>query len=73
MMRSAQKNPFEKTRSDKNWSIYKTQRNFCMKLFRKTEKDYFSNVNPNICGTMKALGKLLDCIYQIRATFLTKE
>ena len=73
MIRSRQRNRFDKTRSDKNWSIYKAQRNFCTKLFRKTKKDYFSKANPNIYRTMKAFGELLDRIYQTKETFLTAE
>ena len=48
MMKSRLKKRFNKTRSDENLSLYKTQRNFCMKLLRKTKKDYFSKVNSKL-------------------------
>ena len=46
MIRSRLKNHFKKTRFDENWSLYKTQTNFSLKLLRKTKKDYFSKENP---------------------------
>ena len=55
MTRSRLKNRFHKTRSDENWSLYKTQRNFCMKSLRKTNKDYFSKVNPKLVSDNKSL------------------
>ena len=39
MIRSRLKNRSNKTRSDKKWTLYETQKNFCMKLLRKTKKD----------------------------------
>ena len=39
MIRSRLKNPFDKTRSDENWSLYKTQREFCTKFFKKGKED----------------------------------
>ena len=39
MIRSRLKIRFHKTRPDENWLLYKTQRNLCMKLLRKTKKD----------------------------------
>ena len=48
MIRPRLKNCFNKTRSDENWTLYKTQRNFCTKLLRKTKIDYFSKVNPKL-------------------------
>ena len=64
MIRSRLKNRFNKTRSDENWSIYKTQRNFCTKLLRKTKKRLFFKG--------KSKGELLSRISQTKETSLTK-
>ena len=45
---SKRKNRFNKTRSDENWSLYKTQRKFCTKLSKKKYGRLFlSFLNPN--------------------------
>ena len=72
MIRSKLKNRFHKTRSDKNWLLYKTQRNLYTKLLRKTKKDYFSKLNPKLVLAIKTSGELLNPISQTKATFLTK-
>ena len=48
MIRYRLKYPFNKTRSDTKWSLYKMKRNFSAKLLKKAEKDYFSKVNPKL-------------------------
>ena len=60
MTRSRLKNYFNKTRSNENWSLYKTQRNFCTELFRRAKTDFFSKISPklvsdnkNFCPTIK--------------------
>ena len=45
MHSSRSKNVFNKNRTPKTWDSYKKQRNFCVKLFRKTKKEYFENIN----------------------------
>ena len=45
MKRSKLKNNFNKNRNHKNWCKYKTQRNYCVNLLRKSKKQYFSNIN----------------------------
>ena len=45
MTRSRLKNIYNKKRSYDNWDKYKKQRNFCMKLLRKTKQDYFNNID----------------------------
>ena len=42
MIRSRLNNCFNKNRTDENWSLYKTQSNFCTEFFRKTKKDYLN-------------------------------
>ena len=45
MHRSRLKNKYIRKRNDKNWENYKKQRNFCVDLLRKTEAEYFRNLN----------------------------
>ena len=47
MHRSKLKNRFNKCRTYENWCNYKTQRNYCVSLFRKTKQQYFKNLNLN--------------------------
>ena len=44
MKRSKLKNELNKNRSHENWCKYKTQRNHCVSLLRKS-KQYFNNIN----------------------------
>ena len=43
--RSRLKNKFNENSSAKNWSSYKKQRNFCLKLLRQTKEKYMNNIN----------------------------
>ena len=45
MHRSKLKNKFNKKRTNENWENYKTQRNFCVNLPRKTKREYFQQLN----------------------------
>ena len=45
IQRSKFKNRFNKCRTYENWCNYKTQRNYCVSLLRKTKKQYFKNLN----------------------------
>ena len=47
MHRSKFKNRFNKCRTHENWCNYKTQRNYCVSLLRKTKQQYFKNLNLN--------------------------
>ena len=53
MLRYRLKNCFNKNKSDENRTLFKTQRNFCAKLLRKTKKDYLSKVNPKLVSDNK--------------------
>ena len=48
MVQSKLKNRFNKKKTTENWNNYKNQRNFCVKLLRKTKKDYFNSLNVKI-------------------------
>ena len=45
MGKSKLKNNFNQDRNHKHWWKYKTQRNYCVNLLRKSKKQYFSNIN----------------------------
>ena len=72
MIRSRLKSCFNKTRSDKNWSLYKTQRNFRTKLLRKTKKDYFSNVNAKLVSDNKSSWRTIKPYFSDKGNFSNK-
>ena len=45
MVRSKLKNKYNKIRTEENWDSYQKQRNFCVNLLRKTEKEYFNDLD----------------------------
>ena len=47
MKRSKLRNVYNKFPTNENMTIYKKQRNLCVKLSKKTKRDYFSNLNIN--------------------------
>ena len=72
MIRSRLKNRFNKTKSDENWTLYKTQRNFCTKLLRKTKKDYFSKVNPKLVYDNKNFWRTIKPHFSDKGNFSNK-
>ena len=59
MMRSRLKKIYNKKRSYDNWDKYKKQRNFCVKLLRKTKQDYFSNTDVKSVSDTKKFWKTI--------------
>ncbi len=53
MARSKAKNKYYKDRTKTNWAYYKKIRQECVKLVRKTKKDYFSSININFVADCK--------------------
>ena len=45
MLRSQLKRMLNNNKSEKNSKKYKQQRNYCVKLFRKTKMEYFQNMD----------------------------
>ena len=72
MIRSRLKNCFNKTRSDENWPLYKTLRNFCTKLLRKTKKYYFSKVNPKLVSDNKNFWRTIKPYFSDKGNFSNK-
>ena len=59
MTRSRLKNIYNKKRSYDNWDKYKKQRNFCVKLLRKTKQDYFNNIDIKSVSDTKKFWKTI--------------
>ena len=59
MVRSKLKNKYNKNRTEENWDGHKKQRNFCVNLLRKTEKNYFSNLNIKNINDNEAFWKTI--------------
>ena len=59
MHRSKLKNIYNKNRTDVNWANYKKQRNFCVKLLRRTKKEYFQNLNVKGLSDNKTFWKTI--------------
>ena len=72
MIRSRLKNRFHKARSDKNWLLYKTQRNVSTKFLRKTKKDYFSKVNPKLVSGNKNFWRTIKLYFSYKEKFSNK-
>ena len=45
MTHSKLRNKYNKNRTPKNWTIFKKQRNKCVKILRNVKKEYLSNLN----------------------------
>ena len=59
MVRSKLKNKYNKNRTGENSDSYKKQRSFCVNLLRKTNKDYFSDLNIKNITDNKAFWKTI--------------
>ena len=42
------RNKYLKNKTSLNWTAYKIQRNYCVKLLRQTKKSYFERLNPSV-------------------------
>ena len=71
MIRSRLKNRFHKARSDKNWLLYKTQRNLCAKLLRRLKKA-ISKVNPKLISGNKCFRGTIKLYFSYKGKFSNK-
>ena len=55
MLRTKLRNKFLKTRSNGNKTNYVKQQNYCVSLLRKTERDYYSNLDEKKSCNNKTL------------------
>ena len=72
VMRSRLKNRFNKTRMDENWSLFRTERNLCPKLLRKTKEDYYSKVNPKLVSDNKIFWRTIKPYFSDKENFSNK-
>ena len=72
MIRSILKTRFNKTRSDENWSLQKTHRNFCTILLRKTKKDDFTKVNSKHVSDKKQFWRTIKPYFPGKENFSKK-
>ena len=63
MKRSKLKNNFNKNRNHENWCKFKTQRNYCGNLLRKSKKQYFSNINISDVTDNKSFWKYVKSYF----------
>ena len=59
MFRSKLKNKYNKNRTGENWDGYKKQINCCVNLLRKTNKEYFNDLNIKNITDNKAFWKTI--------------
>ena len=57
MTRSRLKSIYLKNQNTTNWNNFKSQRNVCTNLLRKTKRDYFRNLNIRELNDNKSSGK----------------
>ena len=57
MLRSQLKKKFNNNESEENSKIYKQQRNYCVKLLRKTKMEFFQNMDVNKVNDNKMFWK----------------
>ena len=72
MIRSRLKIRINKTRSDENWTLYKTQKDFSTKLLRKTKKDHFSKINPKLVSDNKIFWRTIKPYFSNKSNFSNK-
>ena len=59
MLRSQLKKKFNNNKSEENSKKYKQQRNYCVKLLRKTKMEYFQNMDVNKVNDNKMFWKIV--------------
>ena len=70
--RSKLKNHFNKCRTHENWCNYKTQRNYCVSLLRKTKQQYFKNLNLNDVTGNKTFWRTIKPYFNEKGSGLEK-
>ena len=64
MLRSQLKKKFNNDKSEENSKKYKQQRNYCVKLLRKTKMEYFQNMDVNKVNDNKMFWKTVKMIFK---------
>ena len=66
MYGSKLRNKYLKLKTIESYETYKKQRNHCVSLLRKTKREFYENLNPNLIADNKSFWK------QIKPFFLTR-
>ena len=71
MTRSRLRNKFLKPKADANWKANNKQINYCVSLFCREKKSFFSNLDTVRLSIIKVSGKLLSRSFQIKINKIT--
>ena len=63
MKRTRLKNRFNKNRTKENWTAFKKQRNFCVKLLRQNKSSYYNRLDPNVVSENKKFWKTVKPLF----------
>ena len=63
MKRTRLLNKYRKNRTPENEASYKTQRNFCVKLLKKTKATYYGNLKPSCVSDSKKFWKTVKPLF----------
>ena len=63
MKRTRLKNRFNKNRTHENWTAFKKQRNFCVKLLRQNKGSYYNQLDPKVVSDNKKFWKTVKPLF----------
>ena len=63
MKRTRLKNRFNKNRTNENWTAFKKQRNFCVKLLRQNKRSYYNQLDPKVVSDNKKFWKTVKPLF----------
>ena len=63
------KKKINKNKYHKNWCTFKTQRNYCVNLPRKSKKQYFNKINVSKVTDSKSFRKSIKRYFSILIVF----
>ena len=66
------KNIYNKKRSYDNWDKYKKQRNFCVKLLRKTKQNNFNNIDIKSVSDTNTFWKTIKSYFSNKGLYSNK-
>ena len=63
MKRSRLRSKFLSDRAEMSRKVYKKQRNFCVKLLKRTKKEHFANLDLNSISDNKIFWKIVKLLF----------
>ena len=73
MLRSKLRNNYIKNPSTENESLYKKQRNYCVKLLKAEKKKYYNNLDLNVFTDNKTFWKCVKPLFSDKQKYSNKE